>query len=303
MRIELRGAGGEPVSFWHTVASHGLAFLPPFEIDADQRTLRAALRVAEHPREVIFREVRGALDVEVIGSRPVAPADVRRVAARVFRLDEDLSPFYSIAVDDQALSWATVGAGRLLKGASLFEDVVKTICTTNCTWSATVRMVTRLVEGLGETVRESPGVSTVQAFPTPASMALAPETFYSEEMRCGYRGRFLRSIAEGVASEAVDLEGLCSAAAHDVTDAEVESQLLELPGVGPYAAAHIMLLMGRYSRFVLDSWTRPKYAQLVGKAARDVQIRRRFRSYGPFAGLAFWLFVTQDWVGESTAIR
>ena len=28
----------------------------------------------------------------------------------------------------------------------------------------------------------------------------------------------------------------------------------------------------------------------------DAQIQRRFRRYGVDAGLAFWLFVTRDWV-------
>src|SRR3972149_1782826 len=27
------------------------------------------------------------------------------------------------------------------------------------------------------------------------------------------------------------------------------------PGVGPYAAAHIMMTLGRYHRLILDSWT------------------------------------------------
>ncbi len=45
----------------------------------------------------------------------------------------------------------------------------------------------------------------------------------------------------------------------------MEEELLALPGVGPYAAAHIMMLMGRYSRMVLDSATRPKYARLSGR--------------------------------------
>ncbi|MGH7357283.1 MAG: DNA-3-methyladenine glycosylase family protein, partial [Candidatus Rokuibacteriota bacterium] len=71
------------------------------------------------------------------------------------------------------------------------------------------------------------------------------------------------------------------------------------PGVGPYAAAHIMMLLGRYSRLVLDSWTRPKYASLNGgKPVKDTAIERRFRPYGPYAGLAFWLVLTRDWVSD-----
>ena len=58
-----------------------------------------------------------------------------------------------------------------------------------------------------------------------------------------------------------------------------------------------MMTLGRNSRLILDSWTRPTYARLAGRrtAPTDDQIRRRFRRYGDDAGLAFWLFVTHDW--------
>jgi 3-methyladenine DNA glycosylase/8-oxoguanine DNA glycosylase len=61
-----------------------------------------------------------------------------------------------------------------------------------------------------------------------------------------------------------------------------------------------MMLLGRHSRLILDSWTRPKYARLNGgRKAADRQIERRFKRYGPYAGLAFWLFLTRDWVEDS----
>jgi 3-methyladenine DNA glycosylase/8-oxoguanine DNA glycosylase len=82
-------------------------------------------------------------------------------------------------------------------------------------------------------------------------------------------------------------------------DDQLAAELLALPGVGPYAAAHIMMLLGRYSRLILDSWTRPKYLRVSGaKTAKDSTIERRFRRYGPYAGLAFWLYLTRDWVAE-----
>ena len=70
---------------------------------------------------------------------------------------------------------------------------------------------------------------------------------------------------KSVASGEVDLESL--AADPELSDDEVAARLLELPGVGPYAAAHVMMLIGRYSRLVLDSWTRPTYARLNGRKA------------------------------------
>jgi N-glycosylase/DNA lyase len=181
---------------------------------------------------------------------------------------------------------------------SVFEDVVKTICTTNCAWTATVRMVNALVEHLGEPAVGGAGPLT-HAFPRATAMAAAPESFYREVVRAGYRGAYLISLARSVADGTLDLEALAATTPADLPDDEVERTLLALPGVGPYAAAHIMMTMGRSSRLILDSWSRPKYARLVGRrSVPDATIVRRFRRYGEHAGLAFWLFVTRDWVTE-----
>jgi hypothetical protein len=42
----------------------------------------------------------------------------------MFRLDEDLSPFYEAL--DEDLAWCAFGAGRMLRAPTVFEDVVKT---------------------------------------------------------------------------------------------------------------------------------------------------------------------------------
>jgi N-glycosylase/DNA lyase len=227
-------------------------------------------------------------------------ADLLATLAYVLRLDEDLSPFYAVAADDPDLAWATTGAGRLVRSPTVFEEVVKTICTTNCAWSATQRMVGALVEHLGEPATGvAPDGPYGRAFPTPEAMAAADESFYRDVARAGYRGAYLRSLADSVAGGDLDLEVLGRASADDLPDDEVEARLLALPGVGPYAAAHVMMLLGRYSPLVLDSWTRPKYASLNGgRRVKDSAIERRFRRYRPYSGLAFWLFLTRDWVQE-----
>src|SRR5205823_15024635 len=110
----------------------------------------------------------------------------------ILRMDQDLSAFYAMAGADAELAWATRGAGRMVQSQTVFEDVVKTICTTNCAWGATVRMVGALVEHLG---RRAPGAPesgpTGRAFPTPQAMASAGETFYRDVARAGYRGAYL----------------------------------------------------------------------------------------------------------------
>jgi 3-methyladenine DNA glycosylase/8-oxoguanine DNA glycosylase len=297
--IELRGAGGEPVDLRRTIASHGVADLPPNRIDEEAWTLELTLLLEGKATTVrVSTGRKGRAQAEVVAGR-AGPAQIRRTVAHVLRLDEDLSPFYAVAARDPDLAWVTSGAGRMIRSPTVFEEVVKTICTTNCTWSATVRMVSALVEHLGEPAPSATDGPLGHAFPTPEAMARKKSAFYTETVKAGYRGAYLRSLARSVASGQIDLEALGNSSADELPDDELAAHLLALPGVGPYAAAHIMMLLGRYSRLILDSWTRPKYLRVSGaKQAKDSTIERRFRPYGPYAGLAFWLYLTRDWVAE-----
>ena len=160
----------------------------------------------------------------------------------------------------------------MLASPSVFEDVIKTICTTNCAWSATIRM-TQALSDLGG-----------GAFPESEALAGAPDAWYRDAARMGYRGAYGDRARRR--RRTLDLEALRD---RDILDADVERKLLELPGIGPYGAAHVLqLLPGRHRRLVLDSWTRPKYLRLTGKKrAADSTIRRAFARYGEYAGLAF----------------
>jgi 3-methyladenine DNA glycosylase/8-oxoguanine DNA glycosylase len=301
--LPLVGAAGEPVDLWRSIQSHGLVDLPPMRIDNDVRALEITIPLpGARPRTVRIAEGRPGRARVTVRGRPPGESQQRAVlaaVAHVLRLDEDLSPFYAAAAGDPDLAWAARGAGRLVRSPTVFEEVVKTICTTNCAWSATERMVGALVAQLGEPAAGAAEGPYGRAFPTADAMAAADESFYRDVVRAGYRGAYLRSLAADVASGALDLEELGRASRDELPDDELAALLLALPGVGPYAAAHIMMLLGRYSRLVLDSWTRPKYAALNGgKPVKDATIERRFRRYGPYAGLAFWLVLTRDWVPE-----
>lgn len=179
----------------------------------------------------------------------------------------------------------------MLRSPTVFQDVVNTICTTNCSWMATERMVGALVDHLGQI-----GLDGRRAFPSAEAMAEADLGFYRDQARAGYRGAYLHALARQVAEGRLDLEALNDP---DLPDAEAEARLLALPGVGPYATAHIMLTaLGRYRLLVLDSWTRPTYARISGHKASDEAIRRRFRKYDDYQGLAFWLYLTRNWIDE-----
>ena len=187
------------MDFWRTVASHGLVFLPPTRVDAASKTLEATVRVRAGVRTVRLCQQGNFVKVDVRGEPPDVRERLELAAAvrHVLRLDEDLSRFYELSRDDPDLHWAGGGAARLVRSQTTFEEVVKTICTTNCTWSATERMIGALVAGLGEPApTASKGAPLGRAFPTPEVMAAADAAFYRDEMRCGYRGAFLRRVAE-----------------------------------------------------------------------------------------------------------
>ncbi|MGH9098644.1 MAG: DNA-3-methyladenine glycosylase family protein [Acidimicrobiales bacterium] len=295
--LRLVGPAGEPVDLRRTFASHGVATLAPQRVDMERWVLETTLDVAGTVRTIAVGSGRpGELAVRAGGpelfarERAALLADVLHILA----LDEDLSDFYELAERDPQLAWVAAGAGRMLRSPTVFEDVVKTVCTTNCTWSATVRMTDALVRELG-----APAADGRRAFPSPAAMADAGAAFYRDVARAGYRGDYLLRLARDLADGALELDTLRDP---DLDDAEVEKRLLALPGVGPYAAAHVMLTsLGRYGRLVFDSWTRPTYARLVGRAASDKVIAKRFRGYGRYAGLAFWLFLTEGWVANAVA--
>src|SRR6185312_2041035 len=185
--IRLAGAGGEPVDFVRTIVSHGVAELPPNRLDFEARALETTLPVASGARTVRLTSAHGKLRLDVVagsaGTR--ASSALEKTIAHMFRLDEDLSAFYSTVREDAELAWCAQGAGRMLRAPTVYEDVVKTICTTNTSWSGTRKMTHALVDNLGV---KAPGGG--RTFPTAEAMADVDEGFYREVVRAGYRGPY-----------------------------------------------------------------------------------------------------------------
>lgn len=303
VEFPLVGPEGEVVDLRRVFVSHGIADLPPMRLDQKAWTFEITLPLAGlSPRTVVISQARsghGLIAVTGPALTPRVGAAIMAQVRHVLSLGLDLMPFYAMAAEDPDLAWVLKGAGRMVRSPTVFEDVVKTICTTNTSWGGTTRMVNALVEHLGEKAPGAPAAGPYgRAFPTPEAMAAAPDRFYKKVAGAGYRGPYLKTLAKDVASGRVELESLARRSREELPDDEVAAQLLGLPGVGPYAAAHIMLMLGRYDRLILDSWTRPTYARLLGKKrpVSDRTIERRFKPYGRYAGLAFWLFLTRDWL-------
>jgi 3-methyladenine DNA glycosylase/8-oxoguanine DNA glycosylase len=125
--VPLRGAGGEPVDFARTIASHGVAELPPNHLDLGARVLETTLPIPRGARTIRLTERRGKLRIDALagGVSDRARDALTTTVAHIFRLDEDLSSFYALVKEDD-LAWCALGAGRMLRAPTVFEDVVKT---------------------------------------------------------------------------------------------------------------------------------------------------------------------------------
>jgi 3-methyladenine DNA glycosylase/8-oxoguanine DNA glycosylase len=288
--LRLRGGGGEPVILDRVFLSHGVASLPPNTVGAGMLTTMLAGPDRAVRRLTVRSSAADSATVSCDGPRPQA-GEARwwlERATKMLRLEDDLTTFYELAAADPDLAWVAAGAGRMLAAPTVFEEVVKTVCTTNCSWAATERMVKALVDTLG-----TAGKDGCRAFPTAEQMAQAPLSIYREGVRAGYRARYLRECAQLVASGKVALEQLRDP---ELPDEEVERRLLSLPGVGPYAVSHLMLTaLGRYHRLVLDSWTLPTWSKLSGAPPDARAVEARFASFGRYRGLAFWMYLTEHW--------
>jgi N-glycosylase/DNA lyase len=219
--------------------------------------------------------------------------EIKRVVQEMFRLKEDLGEFYGMLRQHERYRWITrARAGRLLRSPTVFEDIVKMICTTNCTWALTTVMVTNLCRHLGS--RTATGESS---FPTAGQMADVSEKFFRTKIRAGYRSPYLLAFARAVAEGSFDPEALRASAA---PTEDIYRQLLDLPGVGPYAAQNMLKLLGRYDYLGLDSWVRGTYAELYhrGRQVSDRTIERQYRRFGKWRGLVFWLEMTRRWFNE-----
>ncbi|HEX8474673.1 MAG TPA: hypothetical protein VF666_11615 [Pyrinomonadaceae bacterium] len=289
-------------SFKRTALSHGWSGLLPFELNRDAWTLRRVLDLGEGVAPVTVQISGTDGDaINVSTSRrlnPRAVAGVTRDVRHMLRLDDDMAEFYVAVASDPEFAWiARDGAGRLLRSPTVFEDLVKSICTTNCSWALTEKMVTSLVRHLGRATRDGR-----HAFPTPAAMADAPAEFYRDTMRAGYRAPYFKELAARVVSGELDVESWFES---NLTTEELKREMKRVKGVGDYAAENLLKLVGRYDVLALDSWLRAKFARTrnAGRTAADAKIIRYYRRFNSWRGLAIWCDMTRDWIEDNEELK
>lgn len=280
----------KPFNFTSVVNSHGWLQLAPFSYDENSNVLCYILQLSNE--RVIELKMRDGKDSVIVETEKLDRAEQKEVKDKVdwmFGLDMNFARFYTASRGEKKLARAKQRSlGRVLRSPTVFEDVLKTILTTNTLWTATKNMTRKLVDRYGSSLHGDP---EKRAFPTPASIAGSSPEVLKEAIRVGYRAPAIHQLAVRVANGQLDLESLKTST---LPTLELRKYLLTINGVGPYAAANLLMILGRHDFIPIDSYALKMVSHewYSGEPITAKEVEKRFERWGEFKGLAFWFW---DW--------
>ena len=271
------------------VCSYGYFLLPPNVWDPDALTLTRPLDLDDGIATFTIAQpgdTRGAA-LRVAADRTLSRAErahATRLISRMLQLDDDtVAEFHR--VDPR---WKRSGRARLFRSPTFFEDVIKTVTSCNVQWPSTVTMNRRMCEVINP------------AFPRPAQLARRRPATLRARCRVGYRDQRLVDLAKLFVRGEVDPAWFEDPANDDET---VRKALIDLPGIGPYAAANIMQLINRYSRIAIDTETYRHAKASLGMAGSDGQLHKRvtahYDRFGRQKFRSYWFELLLDYEAKN----
>ncbi len=283
------------------LCSYGYFVLSPNHWDPRTETFWRVLELEGGPVRLRMAQPGRRGDLEVVASRRLSAGEKRESAkflTRMLRLDENRAVIREFHTVDPR--WKRLGRGRLMRSPSFFEDVIKTVTSCNVTWPSTVNMNRRLCEVLGQQVEvEVPGLSAApsHSFPSAKKVAKARAATLRARCRVGYRDARIIEIAR-LFTIPKQRGGIDEAWFEDpaTPDDAVYEALLDLPGIGPYAGANIMQLLGRYNRLPLDTEGLRHGRNVLGYSGNDRAVMKHLeRHYEPFGAHKFRSYWFELW--------
>jgi len=266
--------------FCKLVLAHGWAFLAPFEWSGKARTLFRLLRLPGGqcvPIQIRAGAHGGKSIVQVDTAARLSPADrqaFRHQVRRMLCLDQDFSEFHAMCRNDPVLGFVTrLKCGGLLRSPTAFEDLVKTVCTTNCDWRNTKKMSDALcaLDGGG--------------FPTPELVLKHSTRQLAGKVPLGYRAETVRTVARLAADGKLPLDQWAAAGDWD----RIRECLTAIRGVGPYSINHMLVLLGWYGNIPVDSEVLQylRCTHFGGRAVPAEQAVQPYGRYGQYRFLAY----------------
>lgn len=265
-------------SFAATINSHGWRDLTPFQYDPAAQTLTRVHAIGDKKAALTITAADSVLNVVVSGIEALTDThqhELIQTVRRMFCLDWQVQNFYDFLRDYPGYEWVEQQQhGRMLVAPTVWEELVKTLFTTNTTWAQTKGMCARLCP---------PGA----VFPTAEQIAAESLDSLSARLRAGYRTAYLHTLAEQVASGKLDVESWYNGG---MTSAEVYQAVRSIKGFGDYAAGTLLRLLGYFDRLAIDTVARAAFKRITGgEAAADKAIQAYYAQFGDWRGLALWM--------------
>ena len=229
----------------NVVQAHGWRTLAPFRWNEATEVIATAAALDNRPTD-IFISQPSLNNILIQWTGSIDQQTIIETATRMLMLNIDFNEFHQRCKEHKGLEHvAEQGLGGMLRSPSIWEDVVKVLCTTNVNWRGTQNMAERLTGFFGD--RTPCGY---RCFPSPARIFQEDRPTLIRQSKMGYRAELLAKISRDVVEDNLDLSAWEQI---DASTKEIRREILGLKGFGPYAAASILALVNRYDFLPVDS--------------------------------------------------
>ncbi len=270
-----------PASYFNLgllVHSHGWVRLSPFTWDDKRGILGRHENLNGKLVHLSVKQSARGASVSCRSSRVLTAAErkvLRQRSSYMLGLEIDLEEFIHRArsLDQRIYRFARGGGARMLRGSTLFEDVVKTLFTTNASWAFTRQMCQRLVAQCTGRINSSGH----EFFPPYQMVQEMRMSDLMNKCKLGYRAQYLLNVVKAFHENGELEKG---------TPREIVDKLSQVKGLGPYCINHIAILLGEYAQIPVDSEVR-SYCKEIGLSAKEETILEHYSRWHPFEFLAF----------------
>jgi 3-methyladenine DNA glycosylase/8-oxoguanine DNA glycosylase len=234
------------------------------------------------------------INVTVFTALPITvqeKLDIKRALETLTGADQDLKEFYKMAKNDDILEHTVKDLYGMhdTQSAYLFNSVVLSICLQMAKLDRSEKMMASINRLYGTEVEFDGKEILVE--PTAETIARLKPREFAKRCILGYRAKYIIGAAKMVTHGFPDTHQIMS-----MPPDEAKKKLMELPGVGDYAAD----IINPHGGFPIDAWSVDVFGKLFfgeepvnAREAIEAVKKEGLRRWGRFAWLAFF-YVAQD---------
>jgi len=237
---------------------------------------------------------RPRMTVAVYSSREIPKEGAERLRetlAVCLGADQDLKGFYEFAKKDAILKHVVESLYGMhdTQAVSLFNSVILSICLQMARLKRSYQMMEAIDGKYGEAIEFDGRRIVLQ--PTAERVAKLDPKAFAEECKLGYRAKYIVASAKMIAAGFPEMQEIMK-----MPPDAAKEKLIELPGIGDYAAD----IINPHGGFPIDAWSVDVFGVLFfGKQPDDrreaiERVKQEgIRRWGKWSWMAFF-YVAQD---------